>query len=267
LVICDIMVSSIILIGCPIILIAFLAEYSDSTVGGGYGTVLAPLLLIFGFSPLQIVPSILLSEFITGLMAAFVHNKVGNVSFNFKLSKLSNSKHSKIALLLSVCSVVGTISAVLIALNVNKFYVSLYIGLLVLIMGIVILMKHKESHNFSWKKIIGLGTLASFNKGISGGGYGPLVTSGQILSGIKAKSAPGITSFAEGLTCLVGIISYILLSKTIDLSLAPYLTLGAVMALPFAAYTVKKIHTKRLILLVGIAAIILGMFTLIKLFL
>jgi hypothetical protein len=37
--------------------------------------------------------------------------------------------------------------------------------------------------------LLGLGLLGSFNKGLSGGGYGPLLTIGQILSGVNAKSA------------------------------------------------------------------------------
>jgi len=40
--------------------------------------------------------------------------------------------------------------------------------------------------------------------GLSGGGYGPLVTSGQVIFGVPAKSAVAITSLAEGITCLAG---------------------------------------------------------------
>ena len=63
---------------------------------------------------------------------------------------------------------------------------------------------------FSWWRIGGLGTLAAFNKGISGGGYGPLVTAGQVLSGIRGRNAVGITSLAEGVTSIVGFGIYFL---------------------------------------------------------
>ena len=79
------------------------------------------------------------------------------------------------------------------------------------------------------EKIIFSGTIASFNKGMSGGGYGPIVTVGQILSGVEGKSAVGITSLAEGLTCLVGVITYIFISKSpIDWKLAPWMIASAV---------------------------------------
>ena len=45
-----------------IILIAFLCEYMDSTLGMGYGTTLTPVFLLMGFGPYEIVPAILVSE-------------------------------------------------------------------------------------------------------------------------------------------------------------------------------------------------------------
>ena len=50
-----------------------------------------------------------------------------------------------------------------------------------------------------------LGLWASLNKGLSGGGYGPLVCGGQLLAGMNEKEAIGITSLAEGLVCVVDV--------------------------------------------------------------
>ena len=135
-------------------------------------------------------------------------------------------------------------------------------------MGILILATLKKRFKFSWKKISFIGILAAFNKGISGGGYGPLVTSGQILSGVESKSAIGITSLAEGLTCFVGVITYLTLTNhTVDWSLSPSLILGAILSVPVGAYTVKKFKSGSLRLIIGIATLILGLVTLGKLFL
>jgi uncharacterized membrane protein YfcA len=245
-----------------IIILAFICEYVDSSLGMGYGTTLTPLLLIMGYNPLQIVPAILLSELFTGLSAAFFHHRFKNS--NFKIGTMD----LKIALVMAGCSVFGTLGAVFIAINLPMFYVKLYIGVLVFIMGVFILLTLKKKYAFSWRKIVSLGLLAAFNKGISGGGYGPLVTGGQILSGVKSKNAIGITSFAEGLTCLVGVIMYLIYTNhTIEWDLAPSLILGAILSVPIAAYTVKKFKSGRLTLIVGIAALILGLVTLGKLFL
>jgi len=268
-----------------IILIAFFCEYMDSTLGMGYGTTLTPVLLLFGFTPLQIVPAVLISELITGFMAGFFHHKEGNVNFKPETTDFSLIKnqlhalgyvesfkrgipiHLKVALLLALCSVVGTVFAVFTAVSISKFWLTLYIGCLVLAMGIIILICCNKTYKFSWKKIISLGLIASFNKGMSGGGYGPVVTGGQILAGLEGKNAVGITSLAEGITCLVGVIVYFIASsKPIDWTLAAFIVVGAVCSVPFTAKTVKKINTKRLNLVIGVLTTILGIVTLIKLF-
>ncbi len=240
-----------------IAIIAFICEYIDSSLGMGYGTTLTPLLMLAGFKPLQIVPSILLSEFVTGLLAGFFHHRHKNV--NFKRGTVD----FKIAGVMSGCSVFGALVAVVVALQLPQFYLKLYISLIVLAMGIVILFTLQRTFRFTWGKIYFLGSIAAFNKGISGGGYGPIVTGGQILSGVSSKSAVGITSLAEGLTCLVGVVVYFAFSNhTIDWKLAPYLVVGAILSVPFATLTVKKLRTDRLKLAVGIATIALGLSTL-----
>ncbi|MFX1519793.1 MAG: sulfite exporter TauE/SafE family protein [Promethearchaeota archaeon] len=241
-----------------IAIIAFLCEYVDSSLGMGYGTTLTPLLLFLNFEPLQIVPAVLLSEFITGISAGLAHNKLGNCEFK------KNSEDTKVTTVLASCSVVGTIIAVVLALTLSKFLVSMYIGILVLLMGILIVSK--SVWTFSWKKIVGIGVLAAFNKGISGGGYGPLVAGGQIISGRESKNSIGSTSLAEGIVCLVGILLY-LLAASIDFFIALPLAIGAVLSVPIASLTVKKVDSGRLKRVIGIVVIILGVFTLIKVFL
>ncbi len=69
-----------------------------------------------------------------------------------------------------------------------KFYLKLYIGILIALIGIVIIATINREYAFSWKKITILGMIASFNKGISGGGYGPVVVGGQLVSGVNEKN-------------------------------------------------------------------------------
>ena len=266
-----------------LVICAFLCEYLDSTLGMGYGTTLTPVFLLMGFSPMQIVPAILLSELISGLLAGFFHHREGNVDLKpksadiFKITKMLSPLgyietfkktvplHLKVALLLGACSIVGTVLAVFVAVNIPKFWLKLYIGCLVLSMGIVILICFNRNFKFSWGKISILGLIASFNKGMSGGGYGPVVTGGQVLSGVEGKSAVGITSLAEGLTCLVGVITYILVSKNpIDWKLAPFIITGAVLSVPLSAKSVKLISEKKLKLAIALLTIALGVLTIIK---
>jgi len=266
-----------------IVVMAFLCEYMDSTLGMGYGTTLTPVFLLMGFSPMQIVPAILLSELVSGLLAGFFHHREGNVDLKpktadvFKIRNMLSPLgyietfrktvplHLKVALLLAVCSIAGTVAAVFVAVNIPKFWLKLYIGCLVLSMGIVILICFNRNFKFSWKRISFLGLIASFNKGMSGGGYGPVVTGGQLLSGVEGKSAIGITSLAEGLTCLVGVIAYTLISKNpVDWKLAPYIIVGAVLSVPLSAKSVKLISERKLKLAIALLTIALGILTIVK---
>lgn len=63
----------------PIIPLAFICELVDSSLGMGYGTTLTPLLLILGYDPLDVVPAVLFSEFITGIFTGLLHHKFENV--------------------------------------------------------------------------------------------------------------------------------------------------------------------------------------------
>ena len=265
-----------------IIFLAFICEYMDSTLGMGYGTTLTPVFLLMGFAPQEIVPAILMSELLTGLFAGLCHHAEGNVNFRprnndfmhlhdlahpvkyFNKLRRSLPMHLKLALLFGICSTIGAVSAVYVAVNIPKFWIKMYIGTLVLSMGILILVFFNKKINFSFAKVTGMGLIASFNKGISGGGYGPVVTAGQVLSGVEGKSAVGITSLAESLTCLTGVIMYLLIGNNIDWKLAPWIIIGALASVPLSAKSVKFIKERNLKFAIAATTIILGCFTIYK---
>jgi len=276
------LVEGVLLTGLCIALIAFLAEYVDSTLGMGYGTTLTPVLLLMGYEPMQVVPAVLLSELFTGLLAGLAHHNAGNADFRPKSVNpgliirrirrlgIANSfrrdipRDLRVVLVIAACSILGTLTAVFLAVSINKSYLKLYIGVMVLAIGAYILLHRNRQHRFSWKKVAGLGLLASFNKGMSGGGYGPLVTGGQILSGVEGKNAVAITSLAEGLTCVMGFLAYLLTRNIQDWTLFPPLCAGAILSVPLSAYTVKRLKTHCLKLAIGILTTVLGVFTLAK---
>ena len=239
---------------------AFLFEYVDSTLGMGYGTTLTPVLLLVGYEPLRIVPAVLLSELLTGLTSGVLHHGAGNVNFR------KGSRDRQVALLLAGCSIVGTLIAVAVSLRLPKWALTGYIGLLVFGIGVTILATRNRTYGFSWKKITGLGLLAAFNKGMSGGGYGPVVCGGQMLSGMEAKNAIGITSMAEGLTCVVGVILY-LATTGIDGRVALPLVIGAMLSVPLSVHSVKAFSDKWLRVAIGVLTLVLGATTLVRLFL
>ena len=247
------------MIDCLVVIVsAFLLEVVDAGLGMGYGTILTPLLLVVGFDPLQAVPAVLVSQLVGDFCAAFFHHEFKNVNLSV------GSKDFKIGMTLALLSVFGAIVAVLTAVRLSKFLLSLYIGILVAAVGIVVLAARNKNFGFSWPRLAGLGSLAAFNKGISGGGYGPIVISGQILTGVETKSAIGITSLAEGFTCIVAVLMYFLVGRNIDWLLPILLSIGVAFATPVAAFLVSKIESPKLKLAIGTLSLLLGLLTIYK---
>lgn len=245
------------------VLLIFLAalgcEYVDSSLGMGYGTALTPVLLMAGFEPLQIVPAVLLSECLSGFSAGVLHHRDGNVDL------LRDKRARGTAALLGALSGVGVLVAVTVTLHISKFWLTAGIGSIIVLMGLLILATIRRQFRYRAGHLVAVGAVAAFNKGLSGGGYGPLVTAGQVVSGISPKQAVGITSLAEAVTCLVGLVAYLLLHKGLDWSLAVPLTVGALFSVPIATLTVRRLPEKLMRGAVGAGTLTLGIFTLLKL--
>ncbi|MGC9469554.1 MAG: sulfite exporter TauE/SafE family protein [Anaerolineae bacterium] len=236
--------------------LAFICELVDSSLGMGYGTTLTPVLLLLGYQPAEIVPAVLFSECVTGFLAGVLHHEFGNVDLR------PGSRDFKVAAMLSGMSVLGVVAAVLIAIRLPTWAVKLYVGVLVLAIGLAILWGRNKSFRFTWGRVAGLGALAAFNKGISGGGYGPVVTGGQVLTGIGSRCAIGIASLAESVASLAGVITYLLAGSAFPKLLTPSLLLGAVLSVPLAAFAVSRSREEAMTRVIGSVTTILGGYTL-----
>lgn len=238
-----------------IVVLGFLFEVVDASIGMGYGTILTPVLLILGFDPFQVIPSVLVSQLSGDFLIALFHHKFGNVDFSV------GSRHFKVAITLSILSLFGSMIAVIVSARLSKLILNLYIGTAFAITGLIVLVTKSREFRFSWIRLLSMGSIAAFNKGISGGGYGPIISSGQILSGVQVRSAIGIVSLAEGITCIAAVSTYLLIRTDIDWTLSILLSIGVVLSTPLAAFIVKKLESGKLKLAVGIATLLLGLTT------
>ena len=206
-----------------------------------------------------IVPSILLSEILTGFIVGLLHNHASKI-------EITRNPVARTSLLtLCISGLIGTICAIYLSLSIPAIYVKYYIGIIVVAMGLLVLWKRNGDSSFSRGKIIALGLLCSFNKGISGGGYGPVAVSGQMLSGVDTKAAISVTSISEAFVCVIGLVGYLLTIGITNWTLAASICLGAIFATPFSAITVSRAKERKLMILIGIAIIVIGSFTIFKL--
>jgi len=237
---------------------AFLTGYVDTCVGGGHGTLLTPILILLGFPASMAVPAILLSEIGIGILATIMNHRAGNIQL------AHGEQHRRVLFLLAGCSFVGSFLAVAASLKLPARAVNLYIGFVIVAVGLLLLTKRSIFRKFSMKRIAVLGVVAAFNKGISGGGYGPLLTSGQILSGVCEKGAVSITPPARGLTGLIAVTMYFAAKGSLDATLALPLIAGSLLAIPVAVATVAAVDAALLRRGVVAVTLVLGAMLVVK---
>ncbi|MEW6723490.1 MAG: hypothetical protein AB1331_01025 [Bacillota bacterium] len=115
-----------------LVILAFAAEFIDSTLGMGYGTLLTPILLLM------------------------VCRQGWRAVLHLHLSE-----PLRIVLLFALSSLTTTI-AVLLAVNLSAYYVRLYIRILVTGLGLVLLATSHRPRPFSWGRLISWSQLASW---------------------------------------------------------------------------------------------------------
>ncbi len=216
-------------------------EFMDSAGGMGYGTALTPLMLMMGFDPKQVVPCVMITEMFTGLIAGMVHKEFENVEWKFGPMNETTKMVVVVSLIgmgMVAFSIIGTYGI----LQVGKFWIKLYVAVLLVVMGVCSLLTAKRYSNYRPKWMFLFAALAGFNKGIGGGGYGPVVTVGGLLAGVPVKSMVAITSFAEGFTCLFAVIVWFAMVSAgvvVDYMLLPSFVIGTVIAAVGAPYVTR----------------------------
>jgi len=229
-----------------VVLLCAIFEYMDSAGGMGYGTALTPLLLMSGFDPKQVVPLIMITEMVTGLVAGLVHGEFENVEW--KLRPMNET--TKLVILVAVTGMLATsisVTAIYKVLQLHKFWVKMYVTVLLIVMGVCSVLTAKTYVKYRPNLMWIFAFVGGFNKGVGGGGYGPVITVGGLLSGVPVKSMVAVTSLAEGLTCLAAVITWFVLLSTgtiVDYMLLPSFVIGTILAAVGAPYTTRVIPEK-----------------------
>lgn len=238
--------------------LAALCEVIDSSLGMMYGTLLAPLLIGIGYEAALVVPSILISQALGGSLATLRHHRLGNTDFR------GWTRDHKVVMTMVAPGVVAVFLGVFVATSIPKLALNLYIGVLVVVMGLLCL--RPVYYAFSWRRLIGVGALAGFNKAISGGGFGPVTSTGGILGGVNPQASVGQTTYAEVPICLLGFVLWLLMGGGIDWVFPSLLCAGSLVGSLFGPYITSRANTKLLRKLIGVLAVGCGVWLLVKIF-
>lgn len=232
-----------------VVAIAMIFEFMDATAGMGFGTAITPLLLVMGFDPKQIVPVVMIQQGIAGLIGTFLHAEYENVEWSFK----PMSETIKLWLYIAIPGILAvtiSVSAVYAIFKFAKVWITLYVCVLLLGMGCISLyqgMSDKGNRKYRPKMMMFWAFLAGFNKGVGGGGYGPVVTIGGLISGVPAKSMMAVTAISEGTVSTYSIIVWLLMLSggvVIDYLLLPSMMIATILSAVVAPWATRVFPEK-----------------------
>jgi len=241
-------------------LLSFSVGLIGFVLGGGFGTILTPLLILLGFDPILAVFLVLTAQFFGETVAMILHHVVGNANFNH------GSSDTKHGLVLGVCGVVGIVG-VIVALSVGEVILVVYNASILLLLGsLVLFAKPPNTNRLSLRKVMFIGSLASINKALTGGNYGPTILAGSILLGGDVKRTIAIISMAETVACGVAVLGYMMSGVMIGLDVLIFAIVGTVLSVFPSVLFVKRTPNNKLKKFVGSLMVILGLLLLLRTF-
>lgn len=240
-----------------IFLVAVIMEIIDSSLGMMYGTILSPALIGAGYDPIVVVPSVLVSQAVGGVFGTVFHQQCRNADFR------GMSRDMKVVLSMVIPGSFAVVIGITAGIMIPAVYVKGYIAVLVMIMSILCLTTIR--FKFSWWKQYLIGLIAAFNKALSGGGFGPVTSTGSIVAGLDSKTSVAITTMSEVFICSLAFAGYVLFSGKLDLTLMASLTAGAILGGCIGPYIASRMDQKRLRILVGILGVISGLWLIARL--
>ena len=231
-----------------IMAIGFAAQLIDGALGMAYGITATSFLLTIGYPPAMASALVHAAEVATSGISGLSHHLAGNVD-------------RRLTSRLAVAGVAGgVLGAFLLASGVGDALRPVVSGYLA-IMGLLIVAKalRRIRPPKPLRRLALLGSCGGFFDAVGGGGWGPIVTSTLVLSGNAPGRMIGSSVAAEFfMTVAVTLTFAVHLDFQSFGTAALALVLGGLPAAPLAAWLVRIMPRKPLMLVVGTLVASLG---------
>jgi uncharacterized membrane protein YfcA len=244
------------------LIVGYLAQFVDGTLGMGYGVFSASLLVSIGLYPVVASASVHTAEIFTTLLSGISHFKLGNVKRDLVLS-------------LAIPGVIGGVTGAYFLASVPGKTIKPFVAAILLMMGLVILYRFlvwknpitfEQNGHSRWKLTL-LGLVAGFMDAVGGGGWGPIATPSLILNGNdEPRQVVGSVNLVEFFVTLAETLTFLISvgPKAFRWDIVVALLIGGAIAAPSAAFLCKKLPAKALGALIGVALIGFNIRTLLK---
>jgi uncharacterized protein len=239
--------------------VGFLAQLVDGALGMAYGVVSSTVLLAFGVSPAMASASVHVAEVFTTAASGTSHALHKNVDW-------------RLFRRLAIPGVIGGAIGAYVLTEIDGDAIRPFITGYLAAIGSYILYRalHKETPK---PREIGLeaaplGLAGGFLDAVGGGGWGPVVTSSLVASGSAPRITIGTVNTAEFLVTLAISATFIITlfagtwegAKDIagHARAVGGLIVGGVIAAPLAAWIVKIVPQKTLMVMVGVLIMVVA---------
>ncbi|MFH1008283.1 MAG: sulfite exporter TauE/SafE family protein [Candidatus Latescibacterota bacterium] len=235
------------------VIVGFVAQMIDGTLGMAYGVSASSLLLTRGIAPAVVSATVHAAEVFTTGVSGVSHHYFGNVD-------------RRLFWRLVKPGVPGAIVGAYVLSQIGGDRFKPFIAVYLLGMGMLIVVRvFRTVPPLSiTTHLTPLGFLGAFIDAIGGGGWGPVVASTLIARGNHARVTVGSVNAAEFFVTLAASITFILTMGLTHWPIIAGLAVGGMVAAPLGAYTCKRIPLRPFMFLVGLLVIGLSIRTLIK---
>lgn len=232
--------------------VGFIAQMIDGALGMAYGVSATSVLLSMGVPPATASACVHAAETFTTGASGASHWRLGNIDW-------------RLFGRLAVPGMIGGAAGAYLLTTLDGDLIKPFISLYLLALGMVILAKAfgtPKDNGVSPKVVAPLGLFGGFADAIGGGGWGPIVTSSLLGQGTTPRYAIGTVSLTEFFVTLVISGVFILTIGLGHWHIIAGLIVGGVIAAPLAAYAVRWLPARLLLIAVGLVVILLSLRTL-----
>lgn len=236
------------------VLAGFMAQMIDGCIGMAYGVSSTSLLLSFGVPPAAASASVHMAEVFTTFVSGVSHWKLKNIN-------------KQLFTRLVVPGVIGGVAGALILTNVDTSIIEPIVSAYLIFMGLRIVYKAFQKpvqKTLEKVKTWILGVTGGLLDAIGGGGWGPVVTTTLVANGQTPRYVIGTVNTSEFFVTLAQTITFATVLGIGEFwKIIAGLAVGGIIAAPFAAFLVKKIPTKTIMIIVGLVVAALNIRSLI----
>ncbi len=232
------------------VLLGFVAQLFDGAVGMAYGTLSSAVLLAFGLPPALVSASVNSAKIATNGVSSLSHAYFRNVDRRLFFG-------------LVLPAMAGAVAGALLVTHLPERFLRPAVSVVLLGMGVLLLWRawRKPEQRPPSRHPYFTATAAGFVDATTGG-FGPVATTGFIMQGVDVRKAVGTGAALEFFVALTSVATLLTLLGHVPWRIIGALILGGLPAAPLAAYALRIVPARVMMLMVGSAVIALSAFNL-----